>query len=179
MCIWFKEPECDNFDIFFEYHTAAIIGQKLFEMAEAFAYYVPSIYRRQSFAFDIEIKDQEKLAGILSYIITGLSEQDVDFNIKFYEETTKLFTETFGTKNCLSSARTSSNSPTAIAINQTAKPLHFQTMDIKNYTSSIEAQRSLALIEELLVEIGATNINKQYQDKVCTGITFLLYDPQL
>ncbi|MBO9682334.1 MAG: hypothetical protein J7502_06655 [Flavisolibacter sp.] len=34
-------------------------------------------------------------------------------------------------------------------------------------------------IEELLVEVGATNINKQYKDKVCTGITFLLYDPQL
>lgn len=37
----------------------------------------------------------------------------------------------------------------------------------------------MARIEELLVEIGATNINKQYHDKVCTGITFLLYDPQL
>jgi hypothetical protein len=34
-------------------------------------------------------------------------------------------------------------------------------------------------IEELLVEIGATNINKQYQDKTCIGITFLLYDQQL
>lgn len=30
-----------------------------------------------------------------------------------------------------------------------------------------------------MVEIGATNINKQYQEKVCTGITFLLYDSQL
>jgi hypothetical protein len=34
-------------------------------------------------------------------------------------------------------------------------------------------------IEELLVEIGATNINKQYKDKICLGITFLLFDPQL
>jgi len=52
-------------------------------------------------------------------------------------------------------------------------------MNIKNYTSSIEASRSMARIEELLVEVGATNVNKQYADKVCTGITFLLFDQQL
>lgn len=52
-------------------------------------------------------------------------------------------------------------------------------MNIKNYTSTIEASKSMARIEELLVEIGATNINKQYKDKLCTGITILLYDSQL
>lgn len=52
-------------------------------------------------------------------------------------------------------------------------------MNIKNYTSSVEASRSMARIEELLVEIGATNINKQYANKICTGITFLLFDQQL
>lgn len=52
-------------------------------------------------------------------------------------------------------------------------------MNIKNYTSTVEASKSMARIEELLVEIGATNINKQYQDKVCTGITFLYYDSHL
>jgi hypothetical protein len=52
-------------------------------------------------------------------------------------------------------------------------------MNIKNYTSTVDAGRSMAKIEELLVEIGATNINKQYSDKICTGITFLLYDAQL
>lgn len=52
-------------------------------------------------------------------------------------------------------------------------------MNIKNYTSTVDASRSMAKIEELLVEIGATNINKQYTDKVCTGITFLLFDQQL
>ena len=52
-------------------------------------------------------------------------------------------------------------------------------MNIKNYTSTVEATRSMARIEELLVEIGASNINKQYSEKICTGITFLLYDQQL
>ena len=52
-------------------------------------------------------------------------------------------------------------------------------MNIKNYTSAVDAGRSMAKIEELLVEIGATNINKQYADKICTGITFLLFDQQL
>lgn len=52
-------------------------------------------------------------------------------------------------------------------------------MNIKNYTSTVEASRSMARIEELLVEIGAANINKQYTDKVCCGITFLLFDEQL
>ena len=52
-------------------------------------------------------------------------------------------------------------------------------MNIKNYTSTVDASRSMARIEELLVEIGATNINKQYTEKFCTGITFLLYDQQL
>jgi len=52
-------------------------------------------------------------------------------------------------------------------------------MNIKNYTSTVEASRPMARIEELLVEIGAANINKKYENKVCTGITFLLFDQQL
>lgn len=52
-------------------------------------------------------------------------------------------------------------------------------MNIKNYTSTVDASRSMARIEELLVEIGANNINKKYENKVCTGITFLYYDNQV
>lgn len=52
-------------------------------------------------------------------------------------------------------------------------------MNIKNYTSKIEASISMAKIEELLVEIGANNINKKYENKICTGITFLYFDNQI
>lgn len=52
-------------------------------------------------------------------------------------------------------------------------------MNIKNYTSTVEASRSMSRIEEMLVEIGATNINKNYENKVCKGITFLYYDLQV
>lgn len=52
-------------------------------------------------------------------------------------------------------------------------------MNIKNYTSTIEAGRSMQRIEEMLVEIGASNISKKYVDKVCTGLTFLYLDPIL
>ena len=51
-------------------------------------------------------------------------------------------------------------------------------MNIKNYTSEIDASKSMANIERVLVEIGASNINKNYKDKICTSITFLYFDEQ-
>jgi hypothetical protein len=45
-------------------------------------------------------------------------------------------------------------------------------MAIKNYTSAIPASRSMARIEELLVEAGATDISKSYGDGICSAIRF-------
>ena len=90
-----------NFDVFWEYHIAAIIGQKLFEVADTFAYYVPSIYKKQPFSFDISIKDHEQLIDTLHFIITGVFENDTHITIKFHEEATKLFTEAFDNEELL------------------------------------------------------------------------------
>lgn len=47
-------------------------------------------------------------------------------------------------------------------------------MNLKNYTSEVPASSSMGKIEKLLVEIGANHINKEYRDKVCVGLTFLI-----
>lgn len=52
-------------------------------------------------------------------------------------------------------------------------------MNIKNYTSEVDASTSMANIEKWLIEIGASNINKNYKDKICSGITFLYLDLQM
>lgn len=49
-------------------------------------------------------------------------------------------------------------------------------MKIKNYTSEIDSTLSISKIEKCLVEIGASNINKEYENKICMGITYLLHD---
>lgn len=45
-------------------------------------------------------------------------------------------------------------------------------MNLKNYTSETPAITSMGRIEINLVEAGATDISKRYQDGVCTAITF-------
>lgn len=52
-------------------------------------------------------------------------------------------------------------------------------MNIKNYTSSVPAGVSQRKIEDALVDIGATNINKVYENKICIGITFLYFDVKM
>jgi hypothetical protein len=50
-------------------------------------------------------------------------------------------------------------------------------MNLKNYTTEVAADRSVAEIEKLLVQFGATNIMKNYQgDGRITSLVFKLED---
>ena len=45
-------------------------------------------------------------------------------------------------------------------------------MKLKNYTSTISPERSVAATEKILVDIGATYIVKIYENSRLSGITF-------
>jgi len=45
-------------------------------------------------------------------------------------------------------------------------------MKLKNYTSSVPAERSVALIEKKLIEVGADRISKIYEKGRISGIVF-------
>lgn len=45
-------------------------------------------------------------------------------------------------------------------------------MNIKNYTSSVSAEKSIADIEKILIHMGATNIAKQYINGKIESISF-------
>jgi hypothetical protein len=52
-------------------------------------------------------------------------------------------------------------------------------MNLKNYTSSVPADITIARIERLLVDAGATGIAKEYEGKRVKALVFQLpYDPQ-
>lgn len=45
-------------------------------------------------------------------------------------------------------------------------------LNLKNYTSTVPASTSMATIEKVLVEAGATDISKKYENQVCVAIRF-------
>lgn len=47
-------------------------------------------------------------------------------------------------------------------------------INIKNYTSTVAASKSVARIEEILVSIGADHINKNYKDGQLVSISFMV-----
>ena len=51
-------------------------------------------------------------------------------------------------------------------------------MKVKNYTSSVRCEQSIAEIEALLARAGATNISKSYRDGEASGIMFQVLHPQ-
>jgi hypothetical protein len=89
------DTNSDRFDIMWEYHLAALIGHKLFEVSETFAYYVPSVHLKQPFFFELSTNDPEKLADALYFIITGLYENNQGITIQFHEQATNHFINAF------------------------------------------------------------------------------------
>ncbi len=85
----------EPFDIFWEYYQAAYMGQELFLVADAFAYYVPSIHHTGYFRFDVTINDPEKFAETLYYIIAAYYDTDDNTSMHFNDHAAKFFDEAY------------------------------------------------------------------------------------
>lgn len=65
----------NNYDVFEEYLSAAYAGQRLSEIAECFAYYVPSLHRECPFFFEVTITKMGKMAEILHLITHSINDK--------------------------------------------------------------------------------------------------------
>ena len=70
----------DNYDVFEEYLSAAYAGQRLSEIAESFAYYVPCDHGKCPFLFEVTITEMGKMAEAL-YIIVHSTKNDIPSEI--------------------------------------------------------------------------------------------------
>lgn len=68
----------DNYCIAIEYINAAYAGQRLAQIADTFAYFVPSEFTKKSFLFEITITNMEELADNLYFIIQGFNFRDTN-----------------------------------------------------------------------------------------------------
>jgi hypothetical protein len=88
------DPDDRNFSIFWQYHTAAYAGQKLFNVSESFAYNVPCPHKQNQFVFEIETADINRLATALAFIISGYYENDKTM-LRFNEEAAQYLNDAF------------------------------------------------------------------------------------
>ncbi len=65
----------EKYDVFEEFLSAAYAGQRLSEIAESFAYYVPCIYSKQPFLFEVTITEMGKMAEVLHLIIHSINDK--------------------------------------------------------------------------------------------------------
>jgi hypothetical protein len=76
----------DPMDVFWEYHLAAYAGHRLSEVVESFAYYVPSVYKKDAYRFDVQVKKLQTFSDmlfdiILAYHQYGSEEQIYSFQV--------------------------------------------------------------------------------------------------
>jgi len=67
--------KADNYDVFVEYLSAAYAGQRLSEIAESFAYYVPSVHSNCPFLFEVTITEMGKMTEALYLIIHSINDK--------------------------------------------------------------------------------------------------------
>jgi len=68
-----REIGNDDYDTFTEYLSAAYAGQRLSEIADSFAYYVPCVNSNRPFLFDVTISEMGKMAEILYLVIQTIN----------------------------------------------------------------------------------------------------------
>jgi hypothetical protein len=88
------DPDDKNFSIFWQYHTAAYAGEKLFKVSESFAYYVPCPEKDNPFRFEIKVTDIKRLALALRFIITGYYDEN-RITIRFNEQAGQYLNDAF------------------------------------------------------------------------------------
>lgn len=88
------DEEDFNFSIFWQYYSAAYSGQKLFNISESFAYYIPCPHKQNSFRFEISVTDLKKLTVVLRFILAGYYSEN-DAMVRFHEEASKYFDDSF------------------------------------------------------------------------------------
>jgi hypothetical protein len=76
----------DPMDVFWEYHLAAYAGHRLSEIVDSFAYYVPSVYKKDAYRFDVHLNKLQPFAyilfeTILAYHQYGSEEQVCSFQV--------------------------------------------------------------------------------------------------
>lgn len=66
---------CVNYDVFEEYLSAAYAGQRLSDIAESFAYYVPCVHSKCPFLFEVTITEMGKMTEALFLIIHSINDK--------------------------------------------------------------------------------------------------------
>ncbi len=68
----------DNYCIATEYINASYAGQRLTQITDTFAYFVPSEFTKKPFHFEITATCLEKLADTLHFVIQGFNFNDTN-----------------------------------------------------------------------------------------------------
>ena len=86
----------DPMTVFWEYHLAAFIGHRLSLVSHKFAYYVPSVYKRDPYKFDIVVTQLQPFAYILfDFILVFHKYAEVETVAAFETEVSGFFTKIY------------------------------------------------------------------------------------